>query len=312
MNLTDISDRVYFESQSHSYLLDDSVLLSGVTELMKKHGLSPDYGDIPESVLRKAAEEGTAIHREIQAYENGESIFASPLIDEYKDICARAGLKFVASEYLVSDFALVASSIDMVYEVREGEVVLVDIKTTQKYHRRALEFQLGIYRYLFEKLNPDIKVVGCACLWIDKKTKHIKDLIEVTPVTTQEVIALLDCERQGLIYVDENDTPDLGEVLSPEDAQLLAQHASQIAELEATLKVLKDADEAIRAKLLDYMESNNIDSISCPGGTFTRREATTKTTVDSKLLQEKYPAVYSKVLKTSAVKGSITYKPTKE
>ena len=303
--------RVFFDETSHSYLLDDSVLLMGVTELMKKHGLSPDYGDIPESVLRKAAEEGTAIHREIQNYELGETMFASDLIDEYKEVITRAGLRFVAAEYQVTDHELVASAIDMVYEV-VGGVVLADIKTTQKYHRRALEFQLGIYRYLFEKLNPEIKVVGCKCRWIDKKTKRIKDLIDVASVSQEEVEALLKCEREGLIYVDENDTPDLSEALSPEDAQLLTEHASKIAELETTLKVLKEADEAIRAKLLDYMESNNIDSISCPGGTFTRRKATTKTTVDSKLLQEKYPAVYSKVLKTSAVKGSITYKPTKE
>ena len=70
------SNRVYFDATSHSYLLDGETLLMGVTELMKKHGLGADYSGIPEATLRKAAEEGTAIHQEIEAYDNGESVLS--------------------------------------------------------------------------------------------------------------------------------------------------------------------------------------------------------------------------------------------
>ena len=90
------SNRVYFDATSHSYLLDGETLLMGVTELMKKHGLGADYSGIPEATLRKAAEEGTAIHQEIEAYDNGESVFASELIDEYRNLLSNYGLKSVA------------------------------------------------------------------------------------------------------------------------------------------------------------------------------------------------------------------------
>lgn len=307
------NSQVYFEKTSHSYLLNGEVLLQGATALLAKHNLMPDYSGIPDKVLNDAAKKGTALHERIEAYDNKESIFADEFIDSYRDICREHNLRFIANELLISDNELVASSIDGVYEGSTPDsVILIDYKSTIKLHWRSLSWQLSLYRTLFERQYPGIKVEGLYVLWLDKKSERCKGLYPVEPIPETEVDALLDCERQGLIYVDENDTPDLSEVLSPEDAQLLTEHASKIAELETTLKVLKEADEAIRAKLLDYMESNNIDSISCPGGTFTRRKATTKTTVDSKLLQEKYPAVYSKVLKTSAVKGSITYKPNKE
>lgn len=302
--------RVLFDSVSHSYLLDGKKLIIGVTELMKKHNLAPDYGDVPEAILRKAAEEGTAIHQEIEAYDDGESLFASELIDQYKKLCEERGLKSLASEYLVSDNELVASSIDKVYETKNG-VYLVDIKTTLKYHRRALEVQLGIYKVLFEKANPDIPVIGCGCLWIDKKTKSIKDLIPVTPMTAEEVGELLNAEREGRTYIDTNDTPDLGEVLAPEEADALVANASKIAELEKALKTLKDADTAIRQKLLDYMTENNIAEIACPGGSFKVKAGYTRTGVDSRKLKELYPAILSRVETTTTVKPSLTFNPNK-
>lgn len=302
------SDRIYFDPTSHSYLLDDEKLLIGVTELMKKHNLSADYSGIRKDVLEKAAAAGTELHREIQEYLEGKTIFATELIDEVKKL----NLKFVEAESPVSDFEMVASAIDLVCEgSAPDKAVLIDIKATEKYHRRALEFQLGIYKYLFERQNPGIEVEALFCLHIDKKARRVKGFYPVEGVSAEEVEALLDAERDGLIYVDENAVPDITEALTEAEAQTLAENASKIAGLEATLKALKDADEAVRAKLLDYMESNNLTEVACPGGKFTRKAAYTQTRVDSKALEAKFPAVYSKVLKTTNVKSSISFKPNK-
>lgn len=303
------SDRIFFDATSHSYLLDDDTLLMGVTELIKKHNLGGvDYSGINPEVLRKAAEEGTAIHKELQDYENGETIFASELIDEYKKL----GLKFVESEYPVSDFEVIASAIDMVYEgSAPDKVILVDIKGTDKYHRRYLEWQLGGYRTEFERLNPGLKVEAMFCLHIDKKKHKIRGFYPVEGVSEAEWDALKQAEKDGLIYIDENAVPDITEALTESEAQALAENASRIADLEATLKALKEADDAVRSKLLDYMESNNLTEIVCPGGKFTRKAAYTQTRVDSKALEAKFPAVYAKVLKTTSVKSSISYKPNK-
>lgn len=302
------SDRIYFDPTSHSYLLDDEKLLIGVTGMMKKHNLSADYFGIRREVLENAAAVGTELHREIQDYLDGKTIFATELIDEVKKL----NLKFVEAEYPVSDYETIASAIDLVCEGSSPDkAILIDIKATEKYHRRSLEWQLGIYKYLFERQNPDIKVESLFCLHLDKKKRKIKGFYPVDGVSTEEVEALLNAEREGLIYVDENAVPDITEALTETEAQALAENANKMAELEATLKALKDADEAVRAKLLDFMESNNLSEVACPGGKFTRKAAYAQTRVDSKALESKFPAVYAKVLKTTNVKSTISFKPNK-
>ena len=226
------SSRIYFDDTSHSYLLDDDKLLSGVTELMRKHNLSADYSGIPAARLKAAAEAGTAIHRELQEYENGESVFATDLIDEYKKL----GLRFIESEYPVSDYELVASAIDMVYQgSKPDSVILVDIKCTEKYHRRPLEWQLGIYRTLFERQNPCIKVEGLYCLHIDKTKRRIRGLIPVDGVSEEEVDALLEAERSGLIYIDENAKPGADLVLEQDELNTYITQAGRVAELKDTI-----------------------------------------------------------------------------
>ena len=51
-----------FDKNKHEYTLDGRPLIS-VTQLMKKHGLSPDYSAVDPEVLFAAAERGTLIHR---------------------------------------------------------------------------------------------------------------------------------------------------------------------------------------------------------------------------------------------------------
>lgn len=302
------SDRIYFDPVSHSYLLDNEKLLMGVTELMSKHGLGADYGGIKQEVLDRAAAIGTELHKEIQDYENGETIFASDLIDDYRKL----GLKFIESEYPVSDYELIASAIDGVYEgSKPNTVILVDFKFTEKYHRRALDWQLGLYRYLFERQNPGIKVEALYCLHGDKKTRRIKGFYPVDGVSTEEVEALLQAEREGLIYVDENAVPDASLVLEEDELQTYIARAAQIAELKAKIKEIEDGLKAYDERMLAYMADNNLDEMAAPGGVFTRKKAYTQTRVDSAKLQKLFPAVYEKVTKVTEVAASISFKPNK-
>lgn len=299
------NSRVFFDETSHSYLLDDDVILIGVTSLMKKHNLSPDYSNIPEAVLNKAAKEGTEIHKEIEAYDSGETVLTSTLIDEYKKL----GLKPIANEYLVSDNESVASSIDGVYEGHSPKsVILIDYKTTEKYHKRPLEWQLGIYKVLFERQNPDITVEGCFCLHIDKKTRTIKGLIPVEPVTVEEVDALLEAERQGLIYIDDNAESNVSLVLSDEEVATLVTSYGKLAQLKDAVKKLEESVKGINNKILSYMLDHNITKMESESGSFSVRAGYERTTVDSATLKRLYPAVFSKVTKTSKVAPSLTFK----
>lgn len=296
--------RVYFEPVSHSYLLDGDELLIGVTSLMNKHGLSPDYSNVPKKVLENAAAEGTAIHNEIEAYYEGRTALNTPLTEEI----AGLGLNFVSAEYLVSDNELTASSIDLVFKgQKKGEYDLVDIKTTQKMHRRSLEWQLGIYAYLFTLQNPGTTIGSCYCMHVDKKRRKLIGLVPIEPVSRDDVQDLLSCERDGLVYMD-NREKDGVPVLT--DAELSAYIDAQatIAEMRENIKSLEAAFKEYDSKVLDYMEGRGLDELDTRGGTFKVVKAHTRSTVDSSLLEKKFPNAYALCRKETQVKSRLTFK----
>ena len=299
------NERVFFEPQSHTYLLDGSEVLIGVTELMKKHGLSADYSGVPEATLRKAAEEGTKIHQEIEEYENGAAVLISPLIQQYQKL----GLKCIQTEYLVSDNLSVASSIDGVYSGSNIRgVILVDYKTTQKLHRRALEWQLGIYRVLFEMQNPGLKVESCYCLHIDKKKREIIGLIPITPVTDDEVQQLLSADSRGEIYIDQEETPEAALVLSDEEISDVVAKAAKVDELKAAVKEIEAALKGYYDKVRDYMLANNLEELATDGGKFKLKKAYETTRIDTEAVKRYAPELYTKCSKTTTVAASVSFK----
>lgn len=311
-----IDNRVFFDPISHTYILDDEHVLIGVTSLMKKHGLSPDYSGIPEATLKKAAEEGTALHKEIEDYDNGLSVLRTPLIEEYAKICHENGLIFVSNEYLISDNELVASSIDGVYGLKnrgrtENEVVLVDYKFTQKVHTRSLAWQLGIYKVLFERMNPSLKVVACYCLHGDKKTKSINSLVPIEPVSEAEVDAILQAERDGRIYIDQYEEPSAEVVLTDAELTAYVTQASEVARLKEQIKSIEDSLKALDKRVLDYMLENNLDTMEGGGGVFKVKKAYERTTIDTERFKRLQPGLFEQYSKTSTVAASITFKPNK-
>lgn len=295
---------VFFEPITHTYLLDGKVLM-GVTGLMKKHHLSADYSHIRKEVLDQAAEIGTAIHREIEAYDNGEPVVMNDLLKEYKAL----GLKHVASEYLVSDDEMVASSIDGVYEgSAENTVILVDYKTTSKVHTRALAWQLSIYSVLFRRQNPDISVEGCYCLHIDKHKRKILGLIPITPVSEEEVNALFDCERRGEIYQDKEEKVSVPFLADVDLASYLANYR-QVQEMKAVVKELEAKLKEIDSRILTYMTDNGINEMQAGDeGVFRVTKEYTKTTLDSTKLKKELPDVYEKYSKETRVSASLQFK----
>lgn len=303
------NNRVYFDDVSHTYLLDDDKVLTGVTTLMKKYGLSPDYSGIPESVLRKAAEEGTAIHKEIEDYLNGVSVLNTELIEDYKTLNKKFPLKHIASEYIVSDNETVASAIDGVFEGQKfnNTVMLIDYKTTTQVHTRSLEWQLGIYKVLFERQNPGIKVDDCWCLHIDKKKRRILKLIRINPVSELEVDALLAAEKNGKPYVD-TFTPASASLAIQENLPTYIRQINLISELKARLKeaeaFIKDCD----SKFIAYMQENNLVELSTGEGTIKLKNGYQRKTVDTAKLAKDYPQLASKYEKITEVSPSIIYK----
>lgn len=297
-----INKKVYFDSLTHSYWLGDKSLI-GVTSLMKKHGLSANYADIPQAVLDKAAERGTAVHKMLEDYDNGVAVEDTTLIKGYRSL----GLKVIMSEYLVSDNAVVASSIDKVIATDDENVVdLGDVKNTGTLHIGPLEWQLSIYAFLFEKQNKGMKVRNLYA--IHTHNDKVK-LVPINRLPDAEVKALIKAEKDGVIYsAKAKETPGVELILSPEQTAEVVMLESKLAELEAVGAEIKARLDVARAAIYEYMEQNNLTEMKAGDGIYKRKLPTTRNAIDTTSLKADMPEIAAKYMKTSIVKGSISYK----
>ena len=122
---------VLFNQEEHTYTnTETGEMLKGITSTLI-HRLFPDkYSGIPQAVLARAAERGTAIHEEIELV---ETIGIAPSTEEgrnYIKLKEEHALNFLESEYTVSDLEHYATNIDAIYEVEENVVDIADFKTT--------------------------------------------------------------------------------------------------------------------------------------------------------------------------------------
>ena len=287
--------RVSFESITHSYLLDNEIYLMGVTSLMRKHGLSPNYDNIPPEVLQRAAERGSKVHQDIEDYCNGKEVVMTPSLKAY----ISCGVKAIANEYLVSDNEIVASSIDIVADAGDGKVNLIDIKTTSVLHLEPLSWQLSIYAFLFELQNPDIEVAGLYGL-------HIKSgkaqLVQVPRKDDSEIIDLLFCEKEDLPFIPK--TKELP-TATKDMLTTLEDVTAQITLIKTSLKEAEDIKKAIEQKIIAEMEEKALKTLENGPMKVTYIAPYTREGVDAKKLQEAMPEVYDRYKKITNIGASI-------
>lgn len=294
--------QVYFDDLTHTYLFGGKELI-GVTTLMKKMGLSPDYSGIPESVLENAANRGHAVHKAIQTFcEEGVPVIEynfSEIVLSSLEAYKTLGIKALANEYLVSDNESIASSIDLVGEDTEG-VTLYDIKTTSEVHRESVAWQLSIYKWLFGLANPYIKVNRLCCI-------HIRDgvakIVEVAEVPREEVLKMIQCFKNGEVYAQ----PKVELTHEMEVAlEKIEDYERAIQEFERRIKAIKDVQETVKGRILEYMKGQKMKKWEVSENlSFTYIEPTTRQALDSTRLKKEHPDVYSAYLKESQVKESL-------
>ena len=306
--------RVEFFPFTHSYILDGHKVLIGVTQLMHKHGLSANYSRVDEATLQHAADLGSQAHKAIEDYCDGKATVETTLIRSFK----RLGLNIVATEYLVSDYNVVASSIDLVNEVDEDTVDLIDMKRTSSVHKDALAWQLGIYRYLFLLLNPGKKVRNCYCLPIKKGNKDdiLKDtcskLVEITPVPESKVVGLINAEMEGRTYTDpDNVDANALYVANTVEGFLSVGFGDALrllAEYQAKAKEVEQHIAGAKEQIYNEMLARGVDKVEVGGVSITLKRPYEASKFDGASFKKDHPEVYESYLKTSEVKGSITIK----
>lgn len=292
--------KVTFIEESHQYFIGKKEL-KGVTGTLIKKAFPDTYKNIPESVLMKAAERGGLIHN---TFETFCSIFDADLkqypnpteeLLAFHSMLVAYDLHYVASEYLVTDGENFASAIDGIFADNEGNIYLVDYKTTATLHYDNVSLQLSIYAKWFEEQNPDLKVKEIACMWFKNGQSKFQPLPRVADWQIDDLInAYLadDAEYQYKVEV-------------PEQFSALEQEYRLVS---ARMDALKIKQDDLKEQMMKMMEANKQKSIKTNIGSYSYVESTTKRTLDMKLFKEKYPNAYEKLTKVSISKPSIRIK----
>nr|DAG69095.1 MAG TPA: PD-(D/E)XK nuclease superfamily protein [Caudoviricetes sp.] len=177
---------VEFIEQGHIYLVD-GIITPSVSEILRF--IFPDkYKNVPPRVLEEKALFGTHIHEAIEAYEKGDEPILTDMervtFSQYLKVKEEHQIKPLEMEEIVHYEDRYAGRLDMIAFV-DGEVSMIDFKTTSKLDIESLEWQLGMYQLAKEK-----KYKKCYCLWLPKK--DLGQLVEIDPKNKDDILEVLD------------------------------------------------------------------------------------------------------------------------
>lgn len=290
---------VVFNEQHHTYTLPGGRVLSGVTSLIKAVLFPDKYKGIPEDILKRAADRGTAIHNECENIDLlGESALTPDSSSEaraYQRLKDEHAIRMVANEYLVSDGRYIATMIDCIDE--RGN--LYDIKTTRSLDIDSLSWQLSFCDWLFERQNifldrPERKLYG---IWL--RGDEAK-LVEVERKSDDDLQRVLDAWLAG-------HTLALTPKLKGQDAELVAleETESVIIEFKEAIDRLEQEKSRHLEQLRSRMELEGIKKIETPRLLVTLVADSTTSSIDTKRLKEDHPELVSKYSRESVRKGYV-------
>ena len=292
--------KVTFIEETHQYFIGKKEL-KGVTGTLIKKAFPDTYKNIPESVLKKAAERGGLIHN---TFETFCSIFDADIkkypnpteeLQAFHSMLVAYDLHYVASEYLVTDGENFASAIDGIFADNEGNIYLVDYKTTATLHYDNVSLQLSIYAKWFEEQNPDLKVKEIVCMWFKNGQSKFQPLPRVADYQIDDLIAAYLADDTDYQY----------KVEVSEQFSALEQEFRLIT---ARVDALKIKQDELKEKIMKMMEDNKQKSVKTQFASYSYVAATTKKTFDTKLFKDTEPDHYEHYLKETTTKPSIRIK----
>ena len=283
---------VLFNQEEHTYLnTQTDKMLQGITSTLL-HRVNPNkYAGIPKHILENAASRGTKVHEEIELV---ETIGVEPTSQEGKNylrLKEEHGLNFLQSEYTVSDLEHYATNIDAIYDVEENIVDIADYKTTSKFDKESVSWQLSVCAYFLELNNPKVKVRKLFGIWL---REDIAQLIEVERHSNEEVKALIKA-----------DVEDLDFDYSPAFPYYITENEQSLYWLGKRIKELTEEYDAIKSEVLQKMIENKDKSFDTGNILITVVAPSTRETFDSKRFKAEHEDLYGEYIKKSTTKESL-------
>lgn len=283
---------VRFDQQEHTYTnIETGERYMGITGTLVRRVNPLKYSGIPDAVLQRAAERGTAIHEQLELI---ESLGVDPTTQEgmnYLLLKEEHHLKYLASEHTVSDMKRYATNIDVIYEVEENVVDIADYKTTYRVDHESASWQLSTCAMFLEMNNPHLKVRNLYVIWLRDANAEI---FTEQRHGEDEVLALMEA--------DENDEPFVTGHEIPEEAEKII---SRLESLLLDQKELETEIDKLKQRLFEQMKESGETKYSTPTLTISRTKPGVRTSFDSKKFKEDNPSLYEQYVKKSDTGGSI-------
>lgn len=302
MTTLNTNTMVHFDKGHHTYTLSDGTTLSGITSMLHRQMFKDMYQNIPSHVLETAAIRGDTIHTSIELYDWMNADSQLPEVQHYANLKETHGFTTLSNEYLVSNNTTHASCIDVVWENKEGQIVLADIKTTSKIHDDYLKWQLSIYAYLFELQNPHLSVHKMACIWLPKPEYGQPSLRYFDRIPSETIIQLLQCDALGQEFQPPT-PPEIHESLP----STFLESEKKLVSILSTIKKFNELAESIKAQMTATMEQHNMKRYESKHLTISYTAPSRRTTVDSNKLKTQFPEVYNACTRQTEVKPSIRF-----
>ena len=289
-----MENKIIFDKENHEYILDGKKLPS-VTQILEQTIFADKYCNIDEEVLKKAADKGTLVHKEIEDYIKRDALGFTDELYNFITIKEDNKLSDLKSEVIVHNNEI-AGTIDIIAikggKGQQKQNILADIKTTCKLDKEYVSWQLSFYAYLYENMYNE-KIDELYAIWLrDEKYKFIK----VERKNEKQINDVLVAFKNGLKMDFSTSTL---QTISKETQINFCTYMKQIKAIEEKTAEIKEA-------ILKEMEERGISKIDLGDITITYKAPSTKTSVDSKKLKE--DGIYDKYTKTSNVKSSILIK----
>lgn len=292
---------VVFDESAHTYHLG-GVALSGVTPIID--WVYPrTYDNISEEVLRRAAEHGTMIHKQCELSDSGFEVDTREVI-AYNDMKNENGKETLCNEYLVSDEERIASSIDVVFT----DYSIADIKTTSQIHNDNVRLQLSIYAWLFERMNPTIKVPEIWVIWLPRERYGNPDMRMLERIPSETCEKVVNMYFEGADYHEAQALLGGGTTILKRENEMPAtfyEAEKELARIMVEAKKSAELAEVLRRGMLATMKEYGVKKWESDNLTLTLKDAYIRYTVDSKKLKEQHPDIYKECIKESKVKESL-------
>jgi len=285
-----MSEELQFDPITHTYYREDGSTLISVTQLMEKHGLSPNYNGVDEDTLKASAERGTLIHKEIENYIKKGEIGFTDECAEFVSYVRENNIAIKGSEVTFHN-DIVAGTCDLIINSEKGYLIVADIKTTSTLHKDSVAWQLSLYAYLSGNKTMNH---GQAFHFSEDGLKVVD--IELKPM--EEVEKLIQAEREGRTYKAELEVSDTELAVIYEAEKIIERAKAEVKEAEARKKEVYEA-------VMKAMKEKGIKTYETDTMRITLKDGYTKTTIDTTRLKKENPLVAKAYEKTSEVAESL-------